>query len=77
MSKEESISVQGRVMESLPNTTFKVNLIECAGNLEIIAYLSGKMRKNHIKIIPGDLVTVEISSYDLTKGRITYRQNRS
>ncbi len=57
-------------MDSLPNATFKVQIAE---GHEILAHLSGKMRKNFIKVLPGDKVTVELSPYDLTKGRITYR----
>jgi len=70
MPKEESIEVQGTIVEALPNATFKVEL----DNGQIItAYISGKMRMHFIKILPGDKVTVELSPYDLTKGRITYR----
>lgn len=68
--KEESIEVEGRVKSALPNTTFRVEL-DIGG--EVIAHIGGKMRKNYIRIIPGDRVKVEISPYDLTKGRITYR----
>jgi len=57
-------------MDSLPNATFRVQIAE---GHEILAHLSGKMRKNFIKVLPGDKVTVELSPYDLTKGRITYR----
>ena len=57
-------------MDSLPNATFRVQIAE---GHEILAHLSGKMRKNFIKVLPGDRVTVELSPYDLTKGRITYR----
>ena len=64
------IPVEGVVTDSLPNATFKVQIAE--GHL-ILAHLSGKMRKNFIKVLPGDKVTVELSPYDLTKGRITYR----
>ncbi len=64
------IPVEGVVKESLPNATFKVQIAE---GHEILAHLSGKMRKNFIKVLPGDKVTVELSPYDLTKGRITYR----
>lgn len=69
-TKEESIEVEGRVTVALPNTTFRVEL-DIGG--EIIAHISGKMRKHYIKIIPGDRVKVEISPYDLTRGRITFR----
>jgi translation initiation factor IF-1 len=64
------IPVEGVVTESLPNATFKVQIAE---GHEILAHLSGKMRKNFIKVLPGDKVTVELSPYDLSKGRITYR----
>ncbi len=70
MPKEEIIEVQGIVLETLPNAMFKVKLEN--GQL-ILAYVSGKMRMHFIKILPGDKVTVELSPYDLTKGRITYR----
>ncbi len=70
MPKEEIIEVQGIVLETLPNAMFKVELEN--GQL-ILAYVSGKMRMHFIKILPGDKVTVELSPYDLTKGRITYR----
>ncbi|HXG91362.1 MAG TPA: translation initiation factor IF-1 [Blastocatellia bacterium] len=70
MPKDEMIPVEGVVKESLPNATFKVQIAE---GHEILAHLSGKMRKNFIKVLPGDKVTVELSPYDLTKGRITYR----
>jgi translation initiation factor IF-1 len=70
LPKEESIEVQGTVVETLPNATFRVEL---EGGQVILAYVSGKMRMHFIKILPGDRVTVELSPYDLTKGRITYR----
>jgi translation initiation factor IF-1 len=70
MAKEESIEVEGKVREALPNTTFRVEL-DVGGT--VIAHIAGKMRKHYIRIIPGDRVTVEISPYDLTRGRITYR----
>jgi translation initiation factor IF-1 len=70
MAKEESITVEGTVVESLPNTLFRVEL----GNDHIVlAHVSGKMRMHFIKILPGDRVTLEISPYDPTKGRIVYR----
>jgi translation initiation factor IF-1 len=68
--KEEAIEVEGRVKQSLANTTFRVEL-DIGG--EVIAHIGGKMRKHYIRIIPGDRVKVEISPYDLTKGRITFR----
>ncbi|MBP9770745.1 translation initiation factor IF-1 [Candidatus Gracilibacteria bacterium] len=70
MGKEEAIVLEGTVTEALPSTEFKVELAD--GRL-ITAHLSGRMRMHYIKILPGDRVTVEISTYDLTKGRITYR----
>lgn len=66
----EVIEVIGTVKEALPNATFKVQL---DNGLEILAYISGKMRMNFIRVMPGDRVKVELSIYDLTKGRITYR----
>jgi translation initiation factor IF-1 len=69
-AKEEAIEVEGRVKTALPNTTFRVEL-DIGG--EVIAHIGGKMRKHYIKIIPGDRVKVEISPYDLTRGRITFR----
>jgi len=74
MSKEDTIEVMGRVIEALPNTVFKVELIdEMYKGMLVNAHLAGKMRMNFIKILPGDKVTIELSTYDLTKGRITYR----
>lgn len=70
MPKEEAIEVQGKILENLPNATFKVEL---ENGQNILAYVSGKMRMHFIKILPGDKVTVALSPYDLTKGRITYR----
>jgi translation initiation factor IF-1 len=70
MSKEDAIEVQGTILENLPNATFKVEL---ENGQTILAYVSGKMRMHFIKILPGDKVTVELSPYDLSKGRITYR----
>ncbi len=69
MSKEEAIEVEGTVVEALPNAMFRVEL---DNGHRILAYISGKMRKYFIKIIPGDKVTVEVSPYDLIRGRITY-----
>ncbi|MDD7200913.1 MAG: translation initiation factor IF-1 [Sphaerochaetaceae bacterium] len=71
MAKEEAIEVEGIVKEALPNTMFRVEL---ENNHIILAFLSGKMRKHFIKIVPGDKVRVELSPYDLTKGRITFRE---
>ncbi|MBM4146767.1 MAG: translation initiation factor IF-1 [Nitrospira sp.] len=70
MPKEDNIEVEGKIIETLPNATFKVELEN--GQI-VLAYVSGKMRMHFIKILPGDRVTVELSPYDLTKGRITYR----
>ena len=70
MSKEDVIEVEGVVVETLPNTTFKVELEN--GN-QILAHISGKLRMNYIKILPGDKVKVELSPYDLNRGRITWR----
>ena len=70
-NKEEGIEVEGVVVENLPNARFRVKLDE--GELEILAHVSGKMRMHYIRILPGDRVRVEMSPYDLTKGRITYR----
>ncbi len=70
MAKEETISVEGKVVETLPNAMFKVELDN--GHL-VLAHISGKMRMNFIKILPGDKVTLELSPYDLSRGRITYR----
>jgi translation initiation factor IF-1 len=70
MAKEDNIEVQGTILETLPNAMFRVELEN--GQI-ILAYVSGKMRMHFIKILPGDKVTIELSPYDLTKGRITYR----
>ncbi len=70
MSKEEAIQVQGKVVAALANTQFRVRL---ENGHEIVAHIAGKIRKNFIRILPGDIVTVAISPYDLNKGRITYR----
>lgn len=70
MAKEDAIEVEGKVLESLPNAMFKVKL---DNGYEILAHISGKMRMHFIRILPGDRVTVEMSPYDLSKGRITYR----
>lgn len=71
--KEETLVVTGEVTENLPNTLFRVKLDKEFNERVILCYLSGKMRKNYIKILPGDRVRIEMSSYDLDKGRITYR----
>jgi translation initiation factor IF-1 len=70
MAKEESIEVDGIVQEALPNAMFKVDL---DNGHSVLAHISGKMRKYYIRILPGDKVKVELSPYDLTRGRITYR----
>ena len=70
MAKEDNIELEGLVIETLPNTTFKVML---ENDHIITAHISGKMRKNYIRILTGDKVKVEMSPYDLTKGRITFR----
>ena len=72
MAKEEPIVTEGRIVEALPNTQFMVEL-EGSGH-RILAHIAGKMRKNFIRIVPGDRVTIEITPYDLTKGRIVYRE---
>ena len=70
MSKADVIELEGTVIEALPNAMFQVEL---ANGHQILAHISGKLRMNFIRILPGDKVTVEISPYDLTKGRITWR----
>jgi len=70
MSKEDAIAAEGKVIETLPNAMFKVEL---ENGHRVLAHISGKMRMHYIKILPGDLVQVELSPYDLTRGRIVYR----
>jgi translation initiation factor IF-1 len=70
MAKEDAIQMEGTVMETLPNTTFRVELEN--GHV-VTAHISGKMRKNYIRILKGDNVTIELTPYDLSKGRIVYR----
>jgi translation initiation factor IF-1 len=70
MAKEDAIEVEGKVVEPLPNAMFRVEL---AQGHRVLAHVSGKMRLHHIRILPGDKVTVELSPYDLTRGRIIYR----
>jgi translation initiation factor IF-1 len=70
MPKEEPIKVDGTIIETLPNASFKVEL---ESGHQVLAHISGKMRMHFIKILPGDKVTIELSPYDLTRGRITYR----
>lgn len=69
--KEKGIELEGVVLENLPNARFRVKLDE--GEMEMLAHVSGKMRMNYIRILPGDRVKVEVSPYDLTRGRIVYR----
>ena len=69
--KDDVITVEGEVVENLPNTLFKVRLMN--SEKVILCYLSGKMRKNYIKILPGDKVRLELTHYDLNRGRIVYR----
>jgi translation initiation factor IF-1 len=71
MSKEDTLKFEGTVTEILPNNMFRVNLTE--NNLKVIAYLSGKMKQNKIKVIAGDRVDIEMTPYDLTRGRLTFR----
>ena len=70
MAKDDVIEVEGTVIDALPNTIFKVEL---ENGHEILAHISGKLRMHYIRILPGDKVTVELSPYDLTRGRITWR----
>ena len=70
MSKEDVIEIEGVVVEKLPNAMFKVEL---ENGHQVLAHISGKLRKNFIRILPGDTVTMEMSPYELTKGRITWR----
>ena len=71
MAKEQNIEVDGEIIETLPNAMFKVIL---ENGHEVLAHVSGKMRMHYIKILPGDKVKLELSPYDLTRGRITFRQ---
>jgi len=71
VAKEEPIRTEGRIVEALPNTQF---MVELESGHKILAHIAGKMRKNFIRIVPGDRVTIEITPYDLTKGRIVYRE---
>lgn len=71
MGKEEKIEVEGNILEALPNAMFRV---EIAPGKIVLAHISGKMRMHYIKILPGDKVKIELSPYDLTRGRITYRE---
>jgi len=74
MSKEDVIELEGTVLENLPNAMFRVEL---DNGHKILAHISGKMRMHYIRILPGDRVTVELSPYDLTRGRITYRHKKN
>ncbi len=71
MPKEEKIVIEGRILESLPNAMFTVQI---EGGHKVLAHICGKMRMHYIKILPGDKVKLELSPYDLTRGRITYRE---
>ena len=71
MPKEEAITVEGRVLETLPNAMFRVEL---ENGHKVLAHISGKMRMHFIKILPGDKVTIELSPYNLTRGRIVFRE---
>jgi len=73
MPKEETIEVEGVVIETLPNTMFRVEL---KNGHRVLSHISGRIRKHFIRILPGDKVVVELSSYDLTKGRIVYRGSK-
>jgi translation initiation factor IF-1 len=70
MAKKEAIEVEGKVKESLPNAVFKVEL---ANGHQVLAHISGKMRMNYIRVLPGDRVLVELTPYDLNRGRLTFR----
>ena len=71
MAKDNIIEMQGKVLEVLPNTQF---IVQLENEHQVLAHVSGKIRMNNIRILPGDRVTVELSTYDLTRGRITYRR---
>ncbi|HBU69777.1 MAG TPA: translation initiation factor IF-1 [Elusimicrobia bacterium] len=71
MPKEDKILIEGKILEALPNAMFRV---EIEGGHKVLAHICGKMRMHYIKILPGDKVKVELSPYDLTRGRITYRE---
>jgi translation initiation factor IF-1 len=74
MPKDDKIEVEGKVLKSLPGAVFEVELPEAFSNMIIRAYVGGKMQKHMIRLIPGDTVMVELTPYDLTKGRITFRK---
>ena len=71
MAKDNIIEMEGKVLEVLPNTQF---IVQLENEHQVLAHVSGKIRMNYIRILPGDRVTVELSTYDLTRGRITYRR---
>ena len=71
MAKQDVLEMEGEILEALPNAMFRVKLVN---GHEILGHISGKMRMNYIKILPGDMVTVEVSPYDLSRGRIIYRK---
>ena len=73
MAKEDKIEFEGKVVESLPNTEF---IVELPNGHRVLAHVSGKIRMHYIRILPGDRVTIELSPYDLTRGRITYRHKK-
>jgi translation initiation factor IF-1 len=73
MPKKEAIEVEGKVVEALPNATFRVEL---PNGHKVLAHISGKMRVHYIRILPGDRVLVELSPYDLSRGRVTYRKSK-
>ena len=71
MAKQDVLELEGEILEALPNAMFRVKL---ENGHEVLGHISGKMRTNYIKILPGDMVTVEVSPYDLSRGRIIYRK---
>ena len=73
MAKEKPITIEGVIKEALPNSMFRVEIEIGGENHEVLSYVSGKMRKHFIKILPGDMVTLEVSPYDLSRGRIVFR----
>ena len=77
MAKEQAIQVEGVIKETLPNAMFRVEVEIGDDKHEVLAHVSGKMRMHFIKILPGDIVKLEISPYDLTRGRITYRERNA
>jgi|TARA_Y100000294_G_scaffold103660_1_gene96216 translation initiation factor IF-1 len=73
LAKEKPITIEGVIKETLPNSMFRVEIEIGGENHEVLSYVSGKMRKHFIKILPGDMVTLEVSPYDLSRGRIVFR----